>query len=110
MRDLVSLAKFGVHHLKNNEMGFCDGWSIKLNARMSFTPREMCQTLLHEALHNTVLRTRDGQKYLSEETEHQAIALLGDRDEIETLYKKEWGIEPTFHTNGWLWLLYPWDT
>lgn len=40
--------------------------------------RALTSLICHEALHNMVRRIRPGYKFLSEETEHVAMAFLGD--------------------------------
>lgn len=42
------------------------------------TLRALTSLICHEALHNLARRTRRGNPYLGEETEHVAMALLGD--------------------------------
>ena len=42
------------------------------------TQRALNSILCHESLHNLARRTRRGNPYLAEDTEHMAMALLGD--------------------------------
>lgn len=52
------------------EIAICGTRKMTLNA--------LTAVLCHEGLHNLARRTRPGQKYLSSETEHVAMALMGD--------------------------------
>ena len=42
------------------------------------TQRALTSVLCHEALHNLARRQRVGNPFLAEDTEHIAMALLGD--------------------------------
>ena len=42
------------------------------------TQKALTSILCHEALHNLAKRTRRGNPFLKEDTEHVAMALLGD--------------------------------
>jgi len=47
------------------------------------TLKALTSLVCHEGLHNLALRRRRGNPYLSEDTEHQAMALLGDPQLVE---------------------------
>jgi hypothetical protein len=47
------------------------------------TLKALTSLVCHEGLHNLALRRRRGNPYLSEDTEHQAMALLGDPQLME---------------------------
>lgn len=47
------------------------------------TTRALTSLICHEGLHNLARRTRPGNPYLSEDTEHIAMALLGDPQLLE---------------------------
>lgn len=50
------------------------------------TPRALASLICHEALHNMASRTRRGNRDLSEDKEHMAMALLGDPQLVDALW------------------------
>jgi len=81
MRQLVNSARFG-SGMDEDDEGYNDNTRIVLNRDSLFSDATLRHVLFHECLHNTVERSgRPGNPNLSEDVEHLAMALLGDRDE-----------------------------
>ena len=57
------------------------------------TQRALNSVLCHEALHNLARRTRKGNPFLAEDTEHMAMALLGDPQLVHEPSLIEAGLE-----------------
>jgi len=71
-----------------------DNVNIILNSKKPFVESEVCVALLHESLHNTVERAgKPGNPQLSEQVEHTAMALLGDREEQQEYFARKFNID-----------------
>ena len=67
------------------------------------TQRALTSVLCHEALHNLARRQRVGNPFLAEDTEHIAMALLGDpqlvHDTWRIFFLRNFGISIFFLRN-----------
>lgn len=105
MKELVQKAQFGK---PNPRMGFDvddaaynDNTIIVINSTIPRVQKEISIILMHECLHNTVERACcRGNPNLSEETEHMAMALLGDRDEQQDYFQKYFNFD--YVNENWL--------
>merc|ERR1711964_526355 len=94
MRKLVrdaTLRAFNGKNCDKDAIGYmcADDWHVVLNSKYKMSRYLMRTTLMHEALHSTVERRgRKCNPCLSTETEHIAMALLGDPDEFNEI--KRW--------------------
>merc|ERR1711964_386593 len=64
-------------------------FEMKINGQMKMTKYDIRTTLMHEALHGTVTRRRNGHgcnPELNTDLEHLAMALLGDPDEYNDFF------------------------
>jgi len=78
-----------------------DNVNVILNSKISFVESELCITLFHECLHNTVERSgKPGNPQLSAEHEHIAMALLGDREEQQEYFEKYFNMD--YVNESWL--------
>jgi len=105
MKKLVRTARFSDPSEQERFMPDVDAWNdnveIILNSEKLFVESKICQTLLHECLHNTVERAgKPGNPQLSEQTEHMAMALLGDRDEQQEYFQRYFNLDYT--NESWL--------
>jgi len=105
MKQLVRTARFSNPTEQERFMPDVDAWNdnveIILNSDKLFVESNICQTLLHECLHNTVERAgKPGNPQLSEQTEHMAMALLGDRDEQQEYFQRYFNLD--YMNESWL--------
>jgi len=71
-----------------------DNINIILNSKKPFVESDVVIALLHESLHNTVERAgKPGNPQLSEQVEHTAMALLGDRDEQQEYFQRNFNFD-----------------
>jgi len=105
MKTLVRNARFA----DSNEQKFFstdveaynDNVSIIFNGKLPFIESEICVTLFHESLHNTVERTeKRGNPQLSVHIEHAAMALLGDREEQQEYLERYFNFD--YVNEGWM--------
>lgn len=93
MRRLVSKASFRKDSRRagfaQHDYAFNDSVQIVVNGSVPLVEKQLRSILMHECLHNTVERDgKPGNPTLSEEIEHLAMALLGDRDEQKDYFKQ----------------------
>jgi len=105
MKKLVRTARFCKSteqgQFESDEDAFNDNVNIILNRDKPFVESEICITLLHECLHNTVERSgKPGNPQLSEQIEHTAMALLGDRDEQQEYFERYFNLD--YMNESWL--------
>jgi len=105
MKKLVSTARFcdpsEQKQFGPDDDAFNDNVRIILNGEKHFDESKICITLLHECLHNTVERAgKPGNPQLSEQTEHMAMALLGDRDEQQEYFERYFNLD--YMNESWL--------
>jgi len=105
MKKLIRNARFGdasqQECFASDDDAFNDNVEIILNRKRSFVEREIACTLLHECLHNTVFRCgKPGNPWLSEQTEHTAMALLGDREEQQDYFQRYFNLD--YVNESWL--------
>jgi len=105
MKKLIRNARFGDSNQQkcfaSDDDAFNDNVEIIVNRKRPFVERELASTLLHECLHNTVLRCgKPGNPQLSEKTEHMAMALLGDRDEQQVYFQRYFNLD--YINESWL--------
>jgi len=81
------MGKFRTDH------GYADRVKIELNEYAPYTEKDLQIVLLHEALHYFAGRARPGNPDLTEEVEHHAMSLLGDRDEQIDYFHKHWNVD-----------------
>jgi len=98
MKTLVRNARFADSNEQklflSDAEAYNDNVSIILNSNMSFIESEICVTLFHESLHNTVERTeKPGNPQLSGHIEHMAMALLGDRGEQQEYFERYFNLD-----------------
>jgi len=105
MKKLVSTARFSdpseQKQFGPDDDAYNDNVRIILNREKYFVESKICITLLHECLHNTVERAgKPGNPQLSEQTEHTAMALLGDRDEQQEYFERYFNLD--YMNESWL--------
>ena len=66
------------------------------------TQRALTSVLCHEALHNLARRVRVGNPFLAEDTEHIAMALLGDPQLVHDTWSEVDGNSPRWGVVKWL--------
>jgi len=98
MKTLVRNARFAdsdeQKRFSSDAEAYNDNISIILNSNMPFIESEICATLFHESLHNTVERTeKRGNPQLSGHIEHMAMALLGDREEQQEYFQRYFNLD-----------------
>jgi len=82
MKESVMNSRFGIRDMNIMEdLAWTDGTQTVINKTLLWTQADLVKTLLHEAFHHTVKRTRSGPPNLNDNIEHLAMALLGDRTE-----------------------------
>lgn len=94
-----SLAKERVRRAKLDSTGAIDSWKgcfamvtgesnakseIYVCGTRKLTLRSLTSLICHESLHNLAKRTRSGNPWLGEETEHLAMAFIGDPQLVDT--------------------------
>merc|ERR1712072_1200433 len=95
----VANARFAQLKYKTDH-GFTSMRTILLNKHIPYTEADLRIALLHEALHYFAERARPGNPVLTEEVEHVAMAMLGDRDEQVDYFEKYWNID--INNENWL--------
>lgn len=93
MRALVTKAAFRKDGRRSGfeqyDYAFNDSTRIIVNGSVPLVEKQLRSILMHECLHNTVERDgKPGNPTLSEDIEHLAMALLGDRDEQKDYFKQ----------------------
>jgi len=105
MKTLVRNARFCNSREQKDFQAYDDAYNdninIVLNRNIPFVESEICITLLHECLHNTVERSgKPGNPQLSAQNEHTAMALLGDREEQQEYFEKYFNLD--YVNESWL--------
>jgi len=105
MKTLVRTARFSdsfeSKRFEQADDAYNDNVKIILNGKKEFLESDICTTLLHECLHNTVERAgKPGNPQLSEQIEHTAMALLGDRDEQQEYLQRYFNFD--YMNESWL--------
>jgi len=105
MKSLVRHARFcNSSELKDfqaDDDAYNDNVNIVLNCNKPFVESDICITLFHECLHNTVERSgKPGNPQLSAHIEHIAMALLGDREEQQEYFEKYFNLD--YVNESWL--------
>jgi len=105
MKTLVRTARFSdpeeTKRFSPTDDAYNDNVKIILNGKKKFIEADICTTLLHECLHNTVERAgKPGNPQLSEQIEHTAMALLGDRDEQQEYLQRYFNFD--YMNESWL--------
>jgi len=105
MKTLVRNARFSNSTEQKAFQAYDDAYNdninIVLNRKIPFGEPELCITLLHECLHNTVERSgKPGNPQLSTQSEHIAMALLGDREEQQEYFEKYFNLD--YVNESWL--------
>jgi len=98
MKTLVRNARFADSNeqkfFSSDAEAYNDNVKVILNRNMPFIEPEICVTLFHESLHNTVERTeKRGNPQLSVHIEHMAMALLGDREEQQEYFQRYFNLD-----------------
>jgi len=92
----VRNAKFSGKHfngVNRTDHGWAEKQVIMLNKFIPFTEGDLRIVVLHEALHLFAERSRPGNPMLSEEVEHVAMGLLGERDEVYNYFERHWNVD-----------------
>lgn len=85
MREDVNNAVYGIKDLSKDDLAHNDGLQIYINKHYPCSQGELEQILMHECLHHNITRATKGMTGLSDDIEHLAMALLGDRDELSNM-------------------------
>lgn len=98
MEMLVRNAVFDKSCSKNgfdeDDLGYNDNLRIVISGNAPLVEKQVQHILMHECLHNTVERDgKPGNPTLSESIEHMAMAMLGDRDEQVTYFKRTFNVD-----------------